>query len=80
MGQSLSEPKTEKKTEKSDNGHFSVGASCMQGWRLGELLAIRQLEVLSLSAPSASRVVCSAVVYPVHSRLYEVTKRTSSIM
>lgn len=38
MGQSLSEPKTEKKTEKYDNSLFSVGSSCMQGWRLGKQL------------------------------------------
>ena len=35
MGQNLSEPKTEKKTENVDNDLFSVGSSCMQGWRLG---------------------------------------------
>jgi protein phosphatase 2C family protein 2/3 len=34
MGQSLSEPKTEKKTEKFENVQFSVGSSSMQGWRL----------------------------------------------
>ena len=35
MGQSLSEPKTEKKTDRFENSLFSVGSSCMQGWRLG---------------------------------------------
>ena len=39
MGQSLSEPKTDKKTESVENAQFCVGASCMQGWRLGETLA-----------------------------------------
>ena len=35
MGQNLSEPKTEKKTESFENNLFAVGSSCMQGWRLG---------------------------------------------
>ena len=38
MGQSLSEPKTDKKTEKFENALFSVGSSSMQGWRLGMCL------------------------------------------
>ena len=35
MGQNLSEPKTEKTTEKYGNSLFSVASSSMQGWRLG---------------------------------------------
>ena len=45
MGQSLSEPKTEKKTEKFENVQFSVGSSSMQGWRLGELDGHQQLRL-----------------------------------
>ena len=37
MGQNLSEPKTDKKTDSYGNEMFAVGASCMQGWRLGIL-------------------------------------------
>lgn len=40
MGQSLSEPKTEKKTDRFENRLFSVGSSCMQGWRLGTGICI----------------------------------------
>ena len=36
MGQNLSEPKTDKKTDSYENKTFAVGSSCMQGWRLGE--------------------------------------------
>ena len=33
MGQSLSEPKTEKETHSFENDSFVVGCSSMQGWR-----------------------------------------------
>lgn len=33
MGQSLSEPKTDKDTHSLENEHFVIGCSCMQGWR-----------------------------------------------
>lgn len=34
MGQTLSEPKTEKITRRCENKLFKVGSSCMQGWRI----------------------------------------------
>ena len=36
MGQSLSEPKTEKETFEFGNGDYAVAVSGMQGWRQGE--------------------------------------------
>lgn len=40
MGQSLSEPKTEKETVNFDNGDYLVAVSGMQGWRPGILTVI----------------------------------------
>lgn len=34
MGAYLAKPKTEKNSEGSENGKFSYGVSCMQGWRV----------------------------------------------
>lgn len=34
MGQTLSEPVTEKETAHCENEMFKVGSSCMQGWRI----------------------------------------------
>lgn len=34
MGQTLSEPLTQKETSKCKNQRLVVGASCMQGWRV----------------------------------------------
>ncbi len=38
MGQSLSEPKTEKETVEFGNGDYAVAVSGMQGWRQGKLV------------------------------------------
>lgn len=38
MGQSLSEPKTEKETVDYDSGDYMVAVSGMQGWRPGSAL------------------------------------------
>ena len=40
MGQTLSEPVTQKETTKCENEFLKVGASSMQGWRISELLII----------------------------------------
>jgi protein phosphatase PTC2/3 len=34
MGQTLSEPITQKETTSCENEIYKVGASCMQGWRI----------------------------------------------
>ena len=36
MGQTLSEPITQKETSRCENEFLKVGASCMQGWRISE--------------------------------------------
>lgn len=40
MGQTLSEPNTEKVTSSFDNHLFLVGVSSMQGWRTGILVVV----------------------------------------
>lgn len=34
MGQTLSEPVTQKETSRCENSWLRVGSSCMQGWRV----------------------------------------------
>lgn len=38
MGQTLSEPITDKETTKGGDAHLIYGMSCMQGWRLSMFL------------------------------------------
>ena len=40
MGQSLSEPKTEKETVSYENGDYVVAESGMQGWRPGKFFVV----------------------------------------
>ncbi len=37
MGQTLSEPITQKETSKIENEFLKVGTSCMQGWRISNV-------------------------------------------
>ena len=39
MGQTLSEPVTQKETTICQNENLKVGASCMQGWRISITLS-----------------------------------------
>ena len=41
MGQTLSEPITQKETSRCENEYFKVGSSCMQGWRISKLTSIK---------------------------------------
>lgn len=51
MGQTLSEPVTQKETTVCQNEILKVGASCMQGWRISTLVCLsdrfrRKLDVI----------------------------------
>lgn len=53
MGQTLSEPITQKETSKCENEFLKVGASCMQGWRINMEDAHTQLLSLNNDQNSA---------------------------
>lgn len=53
MGQTLSEPITQKETSKCENDFLKVGASCMQGWRINMEDAHTQLLSLNNDKNSA---------------------------
>ena len=54
MGQTLSEPVTAKETTSISNRYLSVGASCMQGWRISMEDAHTHILDLSKTDPTAS--------------------------
>lgn len=54
MGQTLSEPVTAKETSSLSNEAMSVGASCMQGWRISMEDAHTHLLDMSPEDPSSS--------------------------
>ena len=58
MGQTLTEPSTEKETSSFENDLFLVGVSSMQGWRTGILSCLMP----SLHQhPYVSRSVCLSI-------------------
>ena len=46
MGQTQTEPITQKETSKLENEFLKVGSSCMQGWRISELIDLNQFMFL----------------------------------
>ena len=47
MGQTLSEPITQKETSKCENDFLKVGASSMQGWRISREMILMIFLILS---------------------------------